>query len=159
MNRFRPFALALCLIACGSPATAPDTQILVADVDDTDVPPDTLRTLIGVIEKKHDVVFPDGTGKLEVVVTHGRAADKSHGDIRVPGDDARLYLRAITVRVVDAGGYELGASLLGDPTNTGTEDKPIHTRMVQIKRMRSTLFGTEAATLTARVTPLTLEVL
>lgn len=158
--RLRALLLLLVLFAAAcTKATPPDTRVLEADLQHEDIPPETLKTLIGIIEKKHEVKFPDGEGTVEVIVSYGRAADLSSGQPRVPGADARLYLRTINVLVVDAAGYELGASLLGVATNVGTEAAPIHARMVQIRRHKAGLTGSKSATMSVRVTPETLEVL
>src|SRR5688500_17284097 len=133
MTRVAMVAAAL-LTACGGSGTEAGTRILAADVEDTDVPPEVLRTLVGVIASEHEVQFPDGEGKVRVRVRNGRAADTSQGDVRVPGPEATLYLRSINVEVVDAGGYEMSATLLGNPTNAGTVERPVHTRMVQVSR-------------------------
>jgi hypothetical protein len=57
------------------------------------------------------------------------------------------------VEVVDAGGYEVSATLLGRPTNQGTVERPVHTRMVQVSRTRSGLTGTSTSQMTLRITP------
>lgn len=157
-TRLVPLVLAL-LSACGGSATPPDTTVLVANVEEEDVPPDVRRTLVGVIRQQHTVRFPDGEGTMELEVAHGRATDNSDGTIRVPGDDAVLYLRSITVVVKDAAGYEIDAQLMGNPTNQGTAERPVHTRLVQITRTRSGLTGTSTSTMTVQVTPTEVEVL
>src|SRR5688500_16563558 len=99
--------VAAVLDGCGGSGAEAAARILTANVEDTDVPPEVRRTLVGVISSDHPVQFPDGETKLQVRVTHGRAADTSNGQIRVPGAEATLYIRSIEVDVVDAGGYEV----------------------------------------------------
>ena len=139
--------------ACGSPATPEGENLLTANVEETDISPAIRRTLIGVIQEEHTIRFPDGEGTVKLTVAHGRGADTSQGDIRVPGADAALYLRSIQVEVVDSAGYELGASLTGNPVNMGTPERPIQARQVQLTRTRSSMCSTQSATMMLRVTP------
>src|SRR5689334_3542519 len=92
------------LASCGGAGTAQGTEILNANVAAMDVPADVRRTLVGMISHDQSVAFPDGEGRVTVHVTHGRAADTSQGDVRVPGADATLYLRIISIEVDDAAG-------------------------------------------------------
>ena len=143
--------LAAILSACGPAATANDTVILTANVEDTDVPPDIRRTLVGVITREHEVSFPDGEVDLELEVAHGRATD-IQGDDEVTADGA-LYLRSIVVRVADAEGYAVRAQLIGTPTNRGSVAEPVHTRLVQITREKGGLTGRSSAQMTLQITP------
>jgi len=63
------------------------------------------------------------------------------------------YLRAVSIQVVDAAGYELSAALVGRPTNAGTVESPVHTRIVQITRHKSGLFGQSGGQVSVRVRP------
>jgi hypothetical protein len=136
--------LALALVSlsgCGSEGTAADTRILLANVEDSDIPADVRSTLGATEESEHEVRFPDGDGVLRFVVSHARAQN-----------DGR-YLRTIAVVVVSSGGYELSAEVISAPTNAGTVESPVHTRLVQITRQKSGLTGTTMGQMTVRVAP------
>ena len=137
--------------ACGPTPTPNDTVILTANVEETDVPPDIRRTLVGVITREHELSFPDGEVDLELEVAHGRATDIEGDDEATP--DGPRYLRSIVVRVANAEGYAVRAELIGMPTNRGSNAEPVHTRLVQVTRERGGLTGSSTAQMTLQITP------
>lgn len=135
---FRTFALlaTLALSGCGSDATPSGTSILVANVED-DLPEAQRGALAGAqAGAPVSIAFPDGEGSVEIVTTA-----------------APTMMRTIEVRVADAGGYEISAELVGQPTNAGTVEAPVHTRIVLVTRRRSSLTGSSMGQMSIRVSP------
>ena len=141
------------LAACGSAATAPGTEVLLANVEE-DLPADQRRRLVGVITADPvQITFPDGEGKVEVIVGTARMAAPTAEGMRVDLSTPPTYLRSLQVQVVDAAGYEISAALVGNPVNTGTAERPEHTRTIQGPRRRSTRCGTEMSQMSLRAQP------
>jgi hypothetical protein len=101
-----------------------------------------------------EVSFPDGEGRVEVRTRSGRMSVASpDGTRQVRTDGPLTHIRSIEVRVVDAAGYAITAEVVGNPTNSGTVEVPIHTRLVRVTRTKSGLTGTSMAQMTIEVQP------
>jgi hypothetical protein len=143
----------LALAGCGSEATEAGTSLLVANVEE-DLPHEQRSTLIGVlIAEPVRIAFPDNQGNVDVIVTSARESVRTEAGLSADLSRPPNILRSIEVNAAETDGYTLTAQLIGNPTNAGTEDAPIHTRLVRITRTKSGLMGTESAQMTLRVRP------
>ena len=126
---------------------------MLANVED-DLAPETRSSLVGVLEAPPvRIAFPDGETSVDVVVTSARGATRIDGGMTVDMQSEPRYLRAIRIDVADAGGYDITASVVGNPTNVGTVEAPIESRLVQITRRKSGLFGSKMGQMSVRVRP------
>lgn len=145
--------LALVLAACGSDVTPTGTSILVANVED-DLAQERRSALVGVLTADPvTIAFPDGETSVDVIVTSAREGTRTANGITADLAAVPGILRSIEVRVAEPGGYELSAELVGNPTNSGTADSPVHTRIVQVTRRRAGLSGTSMGQMSLRVRP------
>jgi hypothetical protein len=152
----RALALALVLTltaACGGPVTPAGEEILVADVQ-TDLEPDERKWLVGILEADPvTITFPDEEASVDVIVVAARRAKGSGASRSVDTSKPPTFVRSITVRAKDAAGYELTSELTGNPVNVGTEEEPIHSRTLKVRRHKKSLFGTSTAEMSIRATP------
>ncbi|MBL8741889.1 MAG: hypothetical protein JNK04_12365 [Myxococcales bacterium] len=133
----------LLVMGCGDAATPAGTQILSANVE-ADLQPGQRKSLVTVPGAPPSTVeFPDAQGSVEVEVV---AASTD------PGRDAG-YLRSIVVKVKDAAGYQISAQMIGNPENLGTEEAPMHARLVQVTRRKGSAGGSSMAQMTLKVSP------
>jgi hypothetical protein len=145
------FLFAVLLSACGSEATEQGTSLLLAELEG-DLPEEERSRLVGsVTADPVEIEFPDGEGRVEVVVVTTQVGTDGESGPELSAESPPAYLRSIEVRALDAAGYAMSAALVGNPTNAGTTESPIHTRLVQITRTKSGLTGSSMSQMTLRV--------
>lgn len=150
--RVLPCVLAV-LIACGSAATEPATQVLLAEIEG-DLPHDQRRNLVGVLHGEPvEIAFADGEGRVQVLVDTARMGRREGDRVEVDMQAPPTHLRSVEVKVLDAAGYAITAEVVGNPTNAGSVERPEHTRIVQVTRRKSSLCGESMAQMSLQIQP------
>jgi hypothetical protein len=123
-----PFVLAMALGGCGSDPTPAGTTVLELDAR-PDVPAE-LRKLEG--------------DASDAVQTHSSKQPliEDEGEVQIDlatarGPDGGQYILEAKVTVHDSAGYTVTAGAPGNPVNRGSEEAPLHTRMISVAAFKS----------------------